>query len=86
MLSRYKSLLLLFLTCFTRSSWSAAKFYVNPDTNRIVDLHGRERIFHGDNVVQKTAPFIPITTHFDARYHRIVTMLSITLVCQVFLY
>ena len=57
-------ILLLLLGSFTVS---AAKYYVNPSTNRIVDSYGRERIFHGDNVVMKTSPFIPITTHFDAR-------------------
>ena len=60
--------LLLILSILTRQTWAAAKFHVNPNTNRIVDNYGRERIFHGDNVVMKTAPFIPITTHFDARY------------------
>ena len=61
--------LLWSLSCFVGLSWTRAKFYVNPSTNRIVDNHGRERIFHGDNVVMKTAPFVPITTHFDARFH-----------------
>ena len=60
-------ILLLLLGNFTRLTVSAAKYYVNPNTNRIVDSYGRERIFHGDNVVMKTSPFIPITTHFDAR-------------------
>ena len=60
-------ILLLLLASFTRLTVSAAKYYVNPSTNRIVDNYGRERIFHGDNVVMKTTPFIPITTHFDAR-------------------
>ena len=57
-------IILLFLGS---STVSAAKYYVNPSTNRIVDSYGRERIFHGDNVVMKTTPFIPITTYFDAR-------------------
>ena len=35
--------------------------------NRIIDEFGRERIFHGENVVMKTTPFVPITSHFDAR-------------------
>ena len=43
------------------------KFLVDPEKNRIVDGYGRERIFHGENVVMKTTPFVPITTHFDAR-------------------
>ena len=61
-------ILLLSLSSFINLSWTRAKFYVNPNTNRIVDIHGRERVFHGDNVVMKTAPFVPITTHFDARF------------------
>ena len=59
--------LVILLSSLSGVTWSAAKFLVNPDTNRIVDSRGRERIFHGDNVVMKTAPFVPITTHFDAR-------------------
>ena len=46
---------------------ASARFSVNSEKNRIVDGEGRERMFHGTNVVFKTAPFIPITTHFDAR-------------------
>ena len=45
----------------------SAQFSVDTQKNRIIDQYGRERLFHGTNVVQKTAPFIPITTHFDAR-------------------
>ena len=67
---RLKSSQLLFflLLAVSLQSIRAAKFLVNTDKNRIVDSHGRERIFHGQNVVMKTAPFIPITDHFDARY------------------
>jgi len=43
-------------------------FSVDRASNRIVDSSGRQRIFHGSNVVYKTTPFIPITTKFDARY------------------
>ena len=43
------------------------KFSVSSEKNRIIDSFGRERFFHGTNVVFKTDPFIPITTHFDAR-------------------
>merc|ERR1719300_895457 len=46
----------------------SAQFSVDTQKNRIIDQYGRERLFHGTNVVQKTAPFIPITSHFDARY------------------
>ena len=47
---------------------SSVKFSVSSEKNRIIDSFGRERFFHGTNVVFKTEPFIPITTHFDARY------------------
>ena len=59
----YLVLVLLVLTTIT----TKAKFSVSPEKNRIVDSYGRERFFHGTNVVFKTDPFIPITTHFDAR-------------------
>jgi len=54
---------LLFSFCSCKISFS-----VNSDRNRIVDNYGRERVFHGTNVVFKTSPFIPISSHFDARY------------------
>ena len=44
-----------------------SKFLVDTSTNKIVDTQGRQRFFHGTNVVYKTDPFIPITTHFDAK-------------------
>ena len=61
---KQEALLLALVTIFCETT---SKFHVNTDKNRIVDGAGRERLFHGTNVVQKTAPFIPITTHFDAR-------------------
>merc|ERR1711936_323408 len=61
---RGSSLLLLLFLQLSRSK----KFLVDPERNRILDGFGRERIFHGENVVMKTTPFVPITTHFDARY------------------
>ena len=43
-----------------------ASFYkMNPDTRHIIDKEGRERIFHGVNVVYKKAPYHPILDHFD---------------------
>eukprot|EP00928_Gymnodinium_smaydae_P041261 TRINITY_DN27933_c0_g6_i1.p1 TRINITY_DN27933_c0_g6~~TRINITY_DN27933_c0_g6_i1.p1 ORF type:complete len:546 (-),score=52.37 TRINITY_DN27933_c0_g6_i1:255-1823(-) len=36
-----------------------ARFHVNPSTGRILDSHGRERLFHGTNIVYKKAPFHP---------------------------
>lgn len=38
---------------------------VNTDTQNIVDNFGRTRIFHGVNVVYKTAPFHPVLNEFD---------------------
>ena len=61
---RQSALLVLFLLLGLSLS---NKFLVDPEKNRIVDGYGRERIFHGENVVMKTTPFVPITTHFDAR-------------------
>merc|ERR1719481_223307 len=60
--------LLLFCFGYFFNGSNSLKFSVNPERNRIVDNFGRERIFHGTNVVFKTDPFIPITTHFDVRY------------------
>lgn len=33
--------------------------------NRIKDYDGRERIFHGTNVVEKRFPFVPVTDSFN---------------------
>ena len=38
---------------------------VNPETNMLVDSLGRERIFHGTNVVVKHKPFHPELEGFD---------------------
>lgn len=40
-------------------------FHVAPATGRIHDRHGRERIFHGLNVVMKGAPWHPRIDAFD---------------------
>ena len=50
------------------SCLGSSQFLVNSGTNKIVDQSGRERYFHGANVVYKTDPFIPITDHFDPRH------------------
>ena len=55
-----------FFLLFLQFSLST-RFLVDPEKNRIIDGYGRERIFHGENVVMKTIPFVPITSHFDAR-------------------
>jgi endoglycosylceramidase len=36
--------------------------------NKIKDKDGRERIFHGTNVVEKMTPFVPKTDAFDATH------------------
>ena len=59
----------LFLTFLLQLSLST--FLVDTEKNRIIDGYGRERIFHGENVVMKTTPFVPITTHFDARFVKV---------------
>lgn len=41
---------------------------VNTNSQRIVDQDGRERIFHGTNVVYKSPPYYPITDKFDPLY------------------
>lgn len=51
----------------TFQSVTPAQFSIDTAKNRIVDSSGRERLFHGENVVMKTTPFVPITDHFDAR-------------------
>lgn len=40
----------------------------DPATQRLVDDAGRERYFHGVNVVYKAPPYVPITDHFDLQY------------------
>jgi endoglycosylceramidase len=43
-------------------------FHVNTDTHMIIDEHGRERYFHGVNVVYKAFPFHPELNTFDPQY------------------
>lgn len=38
---------------------------VDVDRNRVVDTAGRERYFHGVNVVVKGPPWIPVVDKFD---------------------
>lgn len=61
-------LLVLILLAIQSGPSSSAQFSVDTVKNKIIDKFQRERIFHGENVVFKTSPFVPITTHFDARY------------------
>lgn len=41
---------------------------MNTSTHRIIDSLGRERLFHGMNVVVKGPPWIPETEGFDPRW------------------
>ena len=43
-------------------------FNVNTTTHCQVDVSGRERYFHGVNVVVKGPPWIPRTDSFDPRW------------------
>lgn len=47
------------------ASDGVACLQVNPATNRIIDSYGRERYFHGVNVVMKGPPWLPATDKFD---------------------
>ncbi|EGD73572.1 hypothetical protein PTSG_12288 [Salpingoeca rosetta] len=47
---------------------AAQPLVVNTTTSRLVDSHGRERIFHGTNVVFKGPPYVPIIDRFDYQY------------------
>ena len=38
---------------------------VNPDTNMLLDSQGRDRFFHGTNVVVKHKPFHPELTGYN---------------------
>ena len=62
------TLLMVLLMVWCQTSWAGAMFSVDTEKNKIIDQFGRERIFHGENVIMKTIPFVPITTHFDARH------------------
>ena len=42
--------------------------HVNTTAHRIVDDWGRERYFHGVNVVVKGLPWLPRTDAFDSRW------------------
>ena len=59
--------LCLYLATVLGDRVGTSQFLVDSDKNKIVDTEGRERFFHGTNVVYKTAPFIPVIDHFDAK-------------------
>ncbi len=58
--------------CLTRSSLAPLAntgiIKVNPKNNRLLDEDGRERIFHGTNVVYKAPPYVPKVDSFDFQY------------------
>ena len=59
-----QSLLILFsltvgLTAGLAQAGAEGVLRVNPETLRIIDAEGRERFFHGVNVVVKQFPWIP---------------------------
>ena len=47
-------------------SHAAATIKIDPETRTFRDDNGRARIFHGQNVVVKLPPYIPVTDKFDA--------------------
>ena len=53
----------LFVTCslVISANGQATDLFisVNPETNMLVDSIGRERFFHGTNVVKKEPPYYP---------------------------
>jgi TctA family transporter len=44
---------------------SLASITIDPSTRTFRDEFNRARIFHGQNVVMKLPPYIPITDKFD---------------------
>ena len=48
-----------------KASPGAECLHVNTTTHRIVDVDGRERYFHGVNVVVKGPPWLPELTTFN---------------------
>ena len=64
--SAMSRLLLGFTVClFLTYSLALECYNVNTKTNRQVDEYGRERYFHGVNVVVKGPPWIPEINTFD---------------------
>ncbi len=56
-----------FLVLAVTVALARAILHVNPETRRIIDAAGKERYFHGVNVVVKGPPWIPETATFDPR-------------------
>ena len=53
------SLAVVCLTAGLAQAGAEGVLRVNPETRRIVDVEGKERFFHGVNVVVKKFPWIP---------------------------
>ena len=51
-----------------RSSPGSDCLHVNTTTHHLVDSDGRERYFHGVNVVVKRPPWLPRMDKFDPRW------------------
>lgn len=52
-------LLLALIVFYLTGGLAEGILHVNPETHRIIDAEGRERYFHGVNVVVKQFPWIP---------------------------
>lgn len=60
---------LLLLVCSVYASASTVDNFIptiDSQTNMILDEDGRERFFHGTNVVMKGPPYHPKTDSFDS--------------------
>ena len=51
-------------------AFAGGTFATGPADWRYVDGFGRERLFHGLNVVYKSAPYIPLIDAFDAVFDK----------------
>ena len=54
--------LFMVLTTISHAQSTDKYISVNPNTNMLVDSLGRERFFHGTNVVVKGYPYYPLST------------------------
>ncbi|KAJ7545001.1 hypothetical protein O6H91_09G102300 [Diphasiastrum complanatum] len=64
-LVRYVLLMYIPLVVIGSAVFLDAEFHINTDTGRIQDSYGRERVFHGLNVVVKGPPWLPDVDAFD---------------------
>jgi len=61
-------LVLILLPLLIVDTVGANVLQVDVDRNRVVDMAGRERYFHGVNVVVKGPPWIPNVDSFDPEW------------------